>query len=138
MREALTNLFSFLTESGSGVQTYILKDRLRVRSLPEASETVAIPNLRLEVGVWTFLSVVHAAGAYTMAAVATCVWGVIVSTVPDHPFFVDADQPVWRSTSMAQSCRGLLSICHTRSRSPDGLCSAHWGASTGKCYASHN
>ncbi len=60
IRDNATNLFSFLAENGCGVQTFIQKEKLRIRCLPNASETAPCNRAIFPLTRWFFLAVVHA------------------------------------------------------------------------------
>lgn len=59
VRDNATNLFSFLAENGCGVQSFIQQNKIRVRCLPNASETAPCNRATLPLNRWFFLAVVH-------------------------------------------------------------------------------
>lgn len=60
LRDAASNMFSFLAESGWGVQVYLHSNKIRVRCLPQAYETVAMPNFEVRPGTYnTIHNILH-------------------------------------------------------------------------------
>ena len=59
IRDSTSNLFSFLTEYGAGVQTYVQGNCIMARSLPAGLDLLKVPVISLSEHHWYNITVVH-------------------------------------------------------------------------------